>query len=243
MIYVVEDDRNIRELVVYTLNSTGLEAKGYADWHDFQGALAVEIPELVLLDIMLPGTDGVQILHNLRADPQTEGVPIIMVTAKSAEVDKVRALDLGADDYVTKPFGMMELVSRIRAVLRRTRGGKGTQQESDGEKIIETPLKVGAITLDELRHTVTVDGYDVVLALKEYMLLEMLMENEGIVLTRDRLLDDVWGYEFHGETRTVDVHVRTLRKKLGAAGRQIETVRGVGYKIVSQPEPAMAENL
>lgn len=222
MIYCVEDDDNIRELVVYTLDSTGLPAKGFPSGVEFRTALKNELPELVLLDIMLPGEDGMQLLSDLRKDPKTKNIPVIMLTAKGAEYDKVSALDMGADDYVTKPFGMMELVSRIRAVLRRTGRGKNSD---------EPVLSSGTIKIDVLRHTVTVGGKEIVLTLKEFELLKMLILNSGVVLTREQLLEDIWGYNFDGETRTVDVHVRSLRQKLGKEGNRIETVRGVGYRI------------
>ena len=222
MIYCVEDDDNIRELVVYTLDSTGLPAKGFPSGKEFKTALKNELPELILLDIMLPGEDGMQLLSEVRKDTKTKNIPVIMLTAKGAEYDKVSALDLGADDYVTKPFGMMELVSRIRAVLRRTGRGKNTD---------EPVIKSGSIKIDVLRHTVTSNGKEIVLTLKEFELLKMLILNSGVVLTREQLLEDIWGYNFDGETRTVDVHVRSLRQKLGKEGNRIETVRGVGYRI------------
>lgn len=220
MIYCVEDDDNIRELVIYTLESTGMTAKGFADGSVFMEALAEETPELVLLDIMLPGEDGITILKKLKRSSKTKNIPVIMVTAKGTEYDKVIGLDLGADDYVTKPFGMMELVSRIRAVLRRT--GSLTEKEI---------LEIDGVRLDIRKHEVTVKGRLIILTLKEFELLRRLMNNPNIVLTRDRLLEDIWGYDFDGETRTVDVHVRTLRQKLGEKGTLIETVRGVGYRI------------
>ena len=222
MIYCVEDDDNIRELVVYTLDSTGLPAKGFPGGVEFRTALKNELPELVLLDIMLPGEDGMQLLSDLRKDPKTKNIPVIMLTAKGAEYDKVSALDMGADDYVTKPFGMMELVSRTRAVLRTTGRGKNSD---------EPVLSSGTIKIDVLRHTVSVGGKEIVLTLKEFELLKMLILNSGVVLTREQLLEDIWGYNFDGETRTVDVHVRSLRQKLGKEGNRIETVRGVGYRI------------
>ena len=222
MIYCVEDDDNIRELVVYTLDSTGLPAKGFPSGKEFKTALKNELPELILLDIMLPGEDGMQLLSEVRKDTKTKNIPVIMLTAKGAEYDKVSALDLGADDYVTKPFGMMELVSRIRAVLRRTGRGKNTD---------EPVIKSSSIKIDVLRHIVTSNGKEIVLTLKEFELLKMLILNSGVVLTREQLLEDIWGYNFDGETRTVDVHVRSLRQKLGKEGDRIETVRGVGYRI------------
>lgn len=220
MIYCVEDDSNIRELVVYTLESTGMKARGFEDGRKFTEALAFETPELVLLDIMLPGEDGIEILKKLRNNVKTKNIPVIMVTAKGSEYDKVVGLDTGADDYITKPFGMMELVSRIKAVLRRT-----TREKE------ETKYQIGNLVIDVEKHKVKVDGKSVTLTLKEFELLEKLMKNRHIVLTRDRLLEEIWGYDFSGETRTVDVHVRTLRQKLGDAGELIETVRGVGYRI------------
>lgn len=220
MIYCVEDERNIRELLVYTLGTTGFEAKGIRNGKELRKALKEEIPQLILLDIMLPGEDGYSILEKLKSNQETRDIPVIMVTAKEAEYDKVRALDSGADDYITKPFGMMELVSRIKAVLRRT-----IREKTD------TKYRVGNLSIDVEKHKVKVDGETVTLTLKEFELLEKLMKNRHIVLTRDRLLEEIWGYDFTGETRTVDVHVRTLRQKLGTAGELIETVRGVGYRI------------
>lgn len=222
MIFCVEDDGNIRELVVYTLESTGFQARGFEDGSSFLEALALETPELVLLDIMLPGEDGMELLRKLKASKKTKDIPVIMVTAKGAEYDKVKGLDAGADDYVTKPFGMMELISRIKAVLRRSAKGSVSSEDT---------FEIGEILLDPKKHEVTVHGEVVNLTLKEYELLKRLMKNSNIVLTRDQLLEDIWGYDFDGETRTVDVHVRTLRQKLGDAGEQIETVRGVGYRM------------
>ncbi len=204
MIYCVEDDDSIRELVVYTLESTGLKACGFPEGSSFMEALASETPELVLLDIMLPGEDGMELLKKLKSSNKTKDIPVIMVTAKGTEYDKVIGLDSGADDYVTKPFGMMELVSRIKAVLRRS--GRSSQEEE---------MENGGVRLNIKRHEVTVDGKPVALTLKEFELLERLMRNKNIVLTRDQLLGDIWGYDFDGETRTVDVHIRTLRQKLG----------------------------
>ena len=220
MIYCVEDDDNIRELVIYTLETTGLKAKGFAEGAEFMEALAFDTPELILLDIMLPGEDGLAILRKLKNSSKTKDIPVIMVTAKGTEYDKVIGLDSGADDYVTKPFGMMELVSRIKAVLRRS-----------GQTADKADLEVDGVKMNVKKHEVTVDGQTVTLTLKEYELLERLMRNRNIVMTRDQLLEDIWGYDFDGETRTVDVHVRTLRHKLGEKGAIIETVRGVGYRI------------
>ncbi|HJB86363.1 response regulator transcription factor [Mordavella massiliensis] len=222
MIFCVEDDSNIRELVVYTLETTGFKARGFEDGKEFLEALALETPELVLMDIMLPGEDGLELLGRLKSSPKTREIPVIMVTAKGAEYDKVKGLDLGADDYVTKPFGMMELVSRIKAVLRRTK-----KESQDPQDVI----RAGGIEINTRKHEVTADGEVVNLTLKEYELLKRLMKNRGIVMTRDCLLEDIWGYDFDGETRTVDVHVRTLRQKLGSCGEMIETVRGVGYRM------------
>ena len=222
MIFCVEDDSNIRELVVYTLESTGLKARGFEEGSSFLEALALETPDLVLLDIMLPGEDGMELLKKLKASPKTRDIPVIMVTAKGAEYDKVMGLDTGADDYVTKPFGMMELVSRIKAVLRRS-AREGVRKEDS--------IVIGEIERNLKKHEVTAAGEVISLMLKEYELLKRLMKNSNIVLTRDQLLEDIWGYDFDGETRTVDVHVRTLRHKLGSAGERIETVRGVGYRM------------
>lgn len=220
MIYCVEDDSNIRELVVYTLESTGMKACGFEDGRAFMEALAFETPELVLLDIMLPGEDGLTILKKLKASTKTREIPVIMLTAKGSEYDKVIGLDSGADDYIAKPFGMMELVSRIKAVLRRTQKNQK-----------DTIYRVENLELDIEKHKVKVDGEDVALTLKEFEMLEKLVKNQHIVMTRDKLLEEIWGYDFDGETRTVDVHVRTLRQKLGSAGELIETVRGVGYRL------------
>lgn len=225
MIYCVEDDDNIRELVIYTLETTGLKAQGFAEGSAFMEALAFDTPELILLDIMLPGEDGLAILKRLKSSSKTKDIPVIMVTAKGAEYDKVIGLDSGADDYVTKPFGMMELISRIKAVLRRT--GRNAEQED---------MSAAGVHVNVRKHEVTVEGRPVTLTLKEFELLERLMRNRNIVLTRDQLLEDIWGYDFDGETRTVDVHVRTLRQKLGDKGDIIETVRGVGYRIGGRDE-------
>lgn len=225
MIYFVEDDRNIRELVVYTLETTGVHACGMENAKVFWENMEKEQPELVLLDIMLPGEDGISILKKLRSDKETKHIPVIMVTAKGEEYDKVLALNIGADDYVVKPFGMMELTARVQAVLRRTR------KEQTIDKI-----HAGILEMDVQKHEVLVNGEKVVLTLKEFEMLKRLLKNRGIVLTRDRLLEEIWGYDFDGETRTVDVHVRTLRQKLKEAGSMIETVRGVGYRIGGKHE-------
>lgn len=220
MIYCVEDERNIRELLVYTLGTTGFEAKGIRDGKELKKALKEELPELILLDIMLPGEDGYSILENLKKNQETKDIPVIMVTAKEAEYDKVRGLDSGADDYITKPFGMMEFIARVKAVLRRV-------SKQSGKK--EYTYK--GLTIHVERHQVFDGERQVELTLKEFELLRYLMENQGLVLSRDQILEKIWGYEFSGETRTVDVHIRTLRQKLGESGFLIETVRGVGYRI------------
>lgn len=220
MIYCVEDDNAIRDLMLYTLGASGFQAKGFPDSTFFWQAMTEEKPDLILLDIMLPGEDGITVLKRLRAASATANIPIIMATAKGSEFDKVIGLDTGADDYLVKPFGMMEMVARIKAVMRRT--APKTDQV----------LTCGDIVLDEVRHIVTVDGKQVVLTLKEYELLKLLMENAGQVFTRDILLSRIWGQDYLGETRTVDVHIGTLRTKLAKGGEKIETVRGVGYKMV-----------
>lgn len=220
MIYCVEDERNIRELVVYTLIGSGFEAKGMENGEQLFLAVREQKPELILLDIMLPGEDGMSILRKLKSSDVTRDIPVIMVTAKGAEFDKVLGLDCGADDYIAKPFGMMEFIARVRAVLRR-----GGMKEQNGE------LRLGGLRLQIERHQVYAREEKVTLTLKEFELLRLLMEHPGMVMTRDQLLGQIWGYDFDGETRTVDVHVRTLRQKLGECGSLIETVRGVGYRI------------
>ena len=220
MIYCVEDDAGIRNMVVYTLRSTGFEAEGLPDGAAFFDAIKKTRPQLVLLDIMLPGDDGLTILKKLRDNPATAEIPVILATAKGSEYDKVTGLDLGADDYLAKPFGMMEMVSRVKAVLRRTTPRQDQQV-----------LQAGALSLNLGEHLVTVDGQRVTLTLKEFEVLRVMMEHVGQVFTRDRLLGEIWGYDFDGETRTVDVHIRTLRQKLGRCGDYIETVRGVGYRL------------
>ena len=207
MIYLVEDDDSIRELVLYTLHTTGFEAEGFRNAADFWQALEKELPQLVLLDIMLPDEDGLHILKRLRAGAETADLPVMMLTAKSSEYDRVVGLDSGADDYMPKPFGMMELVSRVRALLRRA------AKPAAEDKLF------------------TVDGEPVILTYKEFELLCYLLENRGVVLSRDQILTKIWDYNYSGETRTVDVHIRTLRQKLGDAGALIETVRGVGYRL------------
>lgn len=220
MIYLVEDDDSIRELVVYTLNTTGIQAAGFSHPRDFWQAVEKELPQMVMLDIMLPEEDGLAILRKLRSNPATAELPVMMLTAKGSEYDKVVGLDAGADDYVPKPFGMMELMARVRALLRRA-----APKNPDAE------YTLGCLRVCPARHVVQVNEEPVALTLKEFEVLRLLLENQGIVLTRDRLLGEVWGYTFDGESRTVDVHIRTLRQKLGPAGEMIETVRGVGYKM------------
>ena len=221
MIYLVEDDESIRELVVYTLNSQGMEAEGFGTPSDFWKALEERVPDLVLLDIMLPQEDGLEILKKLRQRGDTRELPIAMLTAKGSEYDTVRGLDSGADDYIPKPFRMMELVSRIKALLRRSGKSTGSDMEYTLDKLY----------VSQKKHQVKVDGKEVVLTLKEFELLLLLLSNPGIVFTRAQLLDKIWGYQFDGESRPVDVHIRPLRQKLGEAGHCIETVRGMGYKI------------
>lgn len=220
MIWCVEDDPSIREIEVYALNSTGLEARGFADGGEFWEALDTEQPELVLLDVMLPGEDGVAILKRLRSDERYREIPVIMATAKGTEFDKVQSLDFGADDYITKPFGMMEMVSRVKAVLRRSQPKQSAPL-----------LKLKSLTLDENQHTVTIDDQRVVLTYKEYELLRLFLSHPGMAFSREQLLQTVWNTEYAVETRTVDMHIRTLRQKLGEYGRYIETIRGVGYRL------------
>ncbi|MDD4842884.1 MAG: response regulator transcription factor [Anaerotignum sp.] len=220
MIYLVEDDNSIRELVAYTLHSAGFDAEGFEKPSAFWDAMEKEIPSLILLDIMLPEDDGISILKKLRASSKTKKTPVILLTARGSEYDKVMGLDSGADDYVAKPFGMMELLARVKALLRRA------EKE---EEIAEYVL--GELSVSQSRHEVMVDGKEVILTLKEFELLCLLLENKGRVMTRDQLLNRIWGYGFDGENRTIDVHIRTLRQKLGDCGQYIETVRGIGYKI------------
>lgn len=220
MIYCVEDDSSIRDLIIYTLESTGFKAKGFDSGADLYDAINDETPELIMLDIMLPGEDGLSILKHIKASSSTKDIPVIMATAKGTEYDTVKGLDLGADDYLSKPFGMMEMVSRVRAVLRRT------SSNTD-----EHAIQNGSIAMDLSEHRVTIDGKEIMLTLKEFELLKVMLENLGMVFTREQLLDMIWGIEFTGETRTVDVHIGTLRTKLGDEGKYIETVRGVGYRM------------
>ena len=227
MIYYVEDDDNIRGLTLYALRQQGIEAEGFSCDSEFKAAVAKRVPDAVLLDIMLPDTDGLEILHRLRASAETATVPIMMLTAKDTELDKVVALDGGADDYLTKPFSLMELTSRCRALLRR--GGMM-------RKPVEDTLSAGGIVLSPSHREVTVDGAEVKLTLREFDLLEYLMRKPGIVFSREALLQSVWGWDFDGGSRTVDVHVQTLRQKLGDHADRIETVRGVGYRFSDHAE-------
>lgn len=219
MIYYVEDDDSIRELVVYTLAQMGMETQGFTCADEFWPAMAKALPDLILLDVMLPGEDGLQILARLHNDSQTRDIPVMMITAKGTEFDKVKGLDLGADDYIAKPFGMAELIARVRARLRRI-----------APKADPDILEFGGIVLDKRAHAVRIDGENAALTLKEYDLLCLLMENKGIAFSREQLLDRIWDYSYDGGTRTVDVHIQTLRAKLGRYGSRIETVRGVGYR-------------
>lgn len=221
MIFCVEDDAGIRDLMIYTLNASGFRAVGFENAREFYAALADDTPELIMLDIMLPGEDGISILKRLKADARTADIPVIMATAKGNEYDKVIGLDLGADDYLAKPFGMMEMASRVRAVLRRS--GRAAEKPQ--------LIRVGSLEMDLNEHSVTADGIRVQLTLKEFELLHTFMTNPGRAFTREQLLSSVWCEDFMGETRTVDVHVGTLRQKLGGCGKYIRTVRGVGYKL------------
>ena len=218
-IWCVEDDAGIRDIEIYTLRTTGFEAEGFADGRAFRQALRREKPDLILLDVMLPGEDGVALLKFLKNSLDTRELPVIMATARGMEYDKIQSLDLGADDYLVKPFGMMEMVSRVRAVLRRCR-------PAPSRKL----LQAGGLTVDTEEHTVTADGERIVLTLKEFELLRLFLSHPGVAFTRDRLFSDIWGDSYMGQSRTVDMHIRTLRQKLGRCGESIETVRGVGYR-------------
>lgn len=220
MIFCVEDDASIRDIEVYALRSTGFEARGFADGDSFLNALAQETPELVVLDVMLPGMDGLELLRRMKASPALRDIPVVMATAKDAEYDKIQGLDQGADYYLTKPFGVMELVSCVRAVLRRAR-----PQAKD-----DAALRAGDVALHPDEHTVTVQGARVQLTYKEFELLRLFLAHPGMVFTREKLMEIIWGMDYLGETRTVDVHIRTLRQKLGERGDCIQTVRGVGYR-------------
>ncbi|MCI7084591.1 response regulator transcription factor [bacterium] len=219
MIYIIEDDQDIREMETYALKNSGFEVEAFSESGSFYEACRKSLPSLVLLDIMLPGEDGLAILKKLRQGDDTKDIPVIMVTAKSTEIDKVKGLDSGADDYITKPFGVMELVSRAKALLRRC-------PKNSDQKV----LSFQGIVIDDDKHTVTVDGKECKLTFKEYELLKYFLQNKGIALSRERLIEQVWGYDFEGESRTVDMHIKTLRQKLGSAGSIIKTVRNVGYK-------------
>ena len=223
MIYIVEDDENIRDLESYALKSSGFICECFSDGASFFAACRKELPELILLDIMLPGEDGLQLLKKLRADHATKLIPVIMITAKTTEMDIVKGLDLGADDYIAKPFGVMELISRVKAMMRRT--------AAPAEHDSPTLLQYQDVTLDDARRSVFVAGQPCPLTFKEYELLKLLMRNHDLVLSREKILQEVWGYSFEGETRTVDMHIKTLRQKLGSSGSMIKTVRNVGYKV------------
>ena len=220
MIWCVEDDASIRDIEVYTLSSTGFEARGFDDGVSFWSALQTQKPDLVVLDVMLPGVDGIELLQRMKASAELRTIPVIMATAKGAEYDKIRGLDLGADYYLVKPFGVMELVSCVKAVLRRCRPDKAAHL-----------LRSGGLVVDLDAHTVTVDGARVALTYKEFELLRLFLSHPGMAFTRDQLFQEVWGMDYCGETRTVDMHIRTLRQKLGPYGRRIETVRNVGYRM------------
>ena len=220
MIWCVDDDNTIREIEVYTLTQTGFEAKGFADGLSMLEALKTEQPELIVLDIMMPGMDGIDVLKVIRSKPETQRIPVIMATAKGTEMDKIHGLDTGADDYLVKPFGVMEMVSRIKAVLRRCEPAE-----------VGDILKVAEITLNDKEHTVSVNGEKVALTFKEFELLKMFMSNPGAAFSRDKLLSEIWGIDYLGESRTIDMHVKTLRQKLGESGKRIETVIGVGYRM------------
>ena len=219
MIWCVEDDASIRDIEVYALQSTGFEAEGFSDGAQFWEAVQKERPELVVLDVMLPGIDGIELLRRMKTRAELRDIPVVMATAKGAEYDKIQGLDLGADYYLVKPFGVMELVSCVKAVLRRC-----------APKAPAQVLRAGALELNPEEHTVTVDGARVALTYKEFELLKLFLSNPGMAFTRDQLFNAVWGMDFVGETRTVDMHIRTLRQKLGENGEHIETVRGVGYR-------------
>ena len=221
-IYYVEDDTSIRELVLYALKTAEFQVMGFENAASFYKRMKEQQPDLILLDIMLPDEDGVSILKKLKSRPDTENIPVIMMTAKSSEYDKVLGLDSGADDYITKPFGVMELISRVKAEIRRSDRSKGSAGEV---------LKIGELVLDEQKHEVYARGQEVSLTFKEFELLSYLMKNRGLVLSRDKILNTIWNYEYEGESRTVDVHIGSLRQKLGTCGDFIKTIRGIGYKI------------
>ena len=218
-IFIVEDDENIREIVIYALASTGFKATGFETGEEFLKAMETELPALVILDIMLPEIDGLTILKRLRSKHKAKQLPVIMLTAKNSELDKIKGLDMGADDYISKPFSVMELIARVNAVLRRSEAGESGK------------LEVSGLSLDTARRDVHVNGEPVKLTYKEYELLHCLMLNAGLVMSRDKIIESVWGYDFEGESRTVDMHIKTLRKKLGVSGELIKTVRNVGYQL------------
>ena len=220
MIWCVEDDASIRDIEVYALKASGYESRGFEDGSAFWDALQTEQPDLVVLDVMLPGADGVELLRRMRGDARFRAIPVVMATARSAEIDKIQGLDLGADYYLTKPFGVMELVSCVRAVLRRCEA-----------KPVEHLLKLGGLCVSLDQHTVSIDGKDVALTYKEFELLKLFLSNPGIAFTRDQLFSKVWGEDFCGESRTIDTHILTLRQKLGPYGDAIKTVRNVGYRL------------
>ena len=220
MIWCVDDDNTIRDIEVYTLTQTGFEAKGFSDGISMLEALKTEKPELIVLDIMMPGMDGVEVLKEIRNRTDTRKIPVIMATAKGTEMDKIQGLDTGADDYLVKPFGVMEMVSRIKAVLRRC-----TPEE------VTNVISIAEITLNDKEHTVSVNGENVALTFKEFEILKMFMSNPGVAFSREKLLSEVWGIDYLGESRTVDMHIKTLRQKLGESGKRIETVIGVGYRM------------
>ena len=219
-VFIVEDDDSIRDMILYALSSAGFESEGFADGESFWSSVEEASPALLLLDIMLPGEDGITILKRLKQSPKHKSIPVIMLTAKGAEYDRIKGLDLGADDYITKPFSVLEVISRVRAVLRRC-----GNDESD------PTLEIGKISLNADKRSVLTDGKEAELTYKEFELLHYLMVNDGIVLTRDKLLEEVWGFDYNGESRTVDMHIRSLRQKLGDSSDVIKTVRNVGYKI------------
>lgn len=220
MIWCVDDDNTIRDIEVYTLTQTGFEAKGFSDGISMLEALKTEKPELIVLDIMMPGMDGVEVLKEIRRRTNTRKIPVIMATANGTEMDKIQGLDTGADDYLVKPFGVMEMVSRIKAVLRRC-----TPEE------VTDVISIAEITLNDKEHTVSVNGENVALTFKEFEILKMFMSNPGVAFSREKLLSEVWGIDYLGESRTVDMHIKTLRQKLGESGKRIETVIGVGYRM------------
>ena len=220
LIYIVEDDKNIREIEAFALKNSGYRIKDFESAAQFYAAMGEKLPNLILLDVMLPDEDGLRIVEKIRSNPESRKIPVIMVTAKTTELDKVKGLDMGADDYLTKPFGVMELISRVKALLRRCEG-------AEEEKF----YAIGNLLLDVVKHSVSVEGEAVELTFKEYELLRLLMQNAGIVISRDVIMERVWGTDFEGESRTLDMHIKTLRQKLGSAGTMIKTIRNVGYII------------